>query len=183
MAEIALYPIPILETERLRLRNSIESDIGFIYILRSNEEVNKFIERENCLSLEDAKTFFYKCLTGNKNNESIDWIIERRDDCISIGTICLWNFNWAENKSEVGYQLLPEFQARGFMTEALKEVLKFGFEELRMTEIEALTHKENETSKILLEKLDFELQVGKVDVGFPNNVTYSISSMSYSTKE
>ncbi|MBN4071444.1 GNAT family N-acetyltransferase [Crocinitomix catalasitica] len=183
MPLIQLHPIPVLQTERLRLRGSEESDIGFIHHVRSSEEVNKFIERESDISLEDTEAFFNKCLKGNNNNESIDWIIERRIDSVSMGTICLWNFTWDDNKSEIGYQLLPEFQEQGIMTEALHKVIKFGFDTLSLDKIEAYTHKENDSSKKLLLKLGFVFNSFKVDEGFPNNVTYSISSMSYSAKE
>ena len=74
----------------------------------------------------------------------------------------------------MGYELLPEYHRKGIMSEALKAVLNFAFNESYLQEIVAMTHKLNENSKRLLLKQDFVLQEGRIDDGFPENMVFSL---------
>jgi ribosomal-protein-alanine N-acetyltransferase len=72
-----------------------------------------------------------------------------------IGTICLFDFSEDHSKAEIGYELLPGFQGKGFMQEATSKVIHFGFQHVGLNSIEASTHSENQSSRRLLEKLNF----------------------------
>jgi ribosomal-protein-alanine N-acetyltransferase len=50
-------PFPVLKTERLTLRQLISSDDKEIFALRSDDNVNKYLDRKPSKSLEDAKNF------------------------------------------------------------------------------------------------------------------------------
>ena len=57
-----------------------------------------------------------------------------------IVKICLWNFYKDYKTAEVGYNLNPNFQKKGIMSESLKSVVNFGFIELHKERIEGFTH-------------------------------------------
>jgi len=84
------------------------------------------------------------------------------------------NFSEDRKTAEVGYELLPNYHRKGIMSEALKAVLNFGFNELYLNEILAFTNKFNENSKSLLLKNNFTLEEGRVDEGFPDNLVFSL---------
>jgi ribosomal-protein-alanine N-acetyltransferase len=113
-----------------------------------------------------------------ENNECIDWAITFKDDSRLIGLICLWNISRKEYKAEVGYELLSAFQGKGITQEALLEVIKFGFDVMKLQKIEAYTHRENIKSTKLLEKFNFKRDMeieSKIDRAVdPNNVVYSL---------
>ena len=75
-----------------------------------------------------------------------------------IGTICLFEFADDNFKAEIGYELLPSYQGKGLMQEAVSKVLEFGFQHLGLNSIEAYTHSENQSSTRLLEKFNFTKQ-------------------------
>ena len=60
------------------------------------------------------------------------------------------------------------------MSEALKAVLDFAFDDLHLQEMVAMTNKFNENSKGLILKYDFVLEEGKEDEGFPDNLVFSL---------
>jgi [ribosomal protein S5]-alanine N-acetyltransferase len=63
----------LLHTSRLLLRPLKETDEDFIYSLRSNEQVNKFIDRAPAKNIEDARAFIKKINDGLAENKSYYW--------------------------------------------------------------------------------------------------------------
>lgn len=146
---------PILTTERLRLRQLSHDDQLNIFALRSDVEINKYLDRKPSTTVEDALRFIDNVNENIKNNTSIYWAITLTETNTFVGTICLYNFS-TENKScEVGYELKTNFQGQGIMKEALEIVINYTFETLQFCEIIAFTHKENQQSTKLLTTLQF----------------------------
>ena len=177
--ETNFNPFPSLTTERLYLRKLSLDDANEIFLLRSDDVINKYLDRQKAASIEDAQKFIKKIIRGIKNNDCIYWAISFKDKTTLLGTICLWNLSKEENKVEVGYELLPSFHGKGIAQEALSEVINFGFDVMKLQKIEAYTHKENITSIKLLEKFNFKRDLdseSKIDftVDNPNTVVYSL---------
>lgn len=72
-----------------------------------------------------------------------------------VGSICLWNLSEEEKKADIGYELLPAFQGKGIMSEAIPLVIAYGFEEMQLDRITAEVHLQNLTSVALLKKYGF----------------------------
>ena len=149
-------PFPVLKTERLTLRQLASSDDNEIFALRSNENVNKYLDRKPSKSIDDAKTFIQTINKNIQKNDSIYWAISLNDTDKLIGTICLFNFSDDNFKAEIGYELLPEFQGKGIMQEATSKVIDFGIQRIGLNLIKAYTHYENQSSTRLLEKFKFK---------------------------
>ena len=168
-------PFPVLQTSRLHLRAFSEEDYTQIFFLRSDKEVNRYIKRVYAKKIEEAITFVNKLHSSMKNGENVNWAICQKKDLKMMGSICLWNFSADHKMGEVGYDLHPDYQNQGFMNEAMKTVLKFGFEELQLDQIMAYTHHSNENSIKLLKKNGFVIQHDKKDAGNKNNIIFSLS--------
>jgi len=163
-----------LETERLRLNAINESQVDDILKIRSNEVINQFVQRNSPKNNYDALQFILTIKERTKNNQTFYWGISLKDQPNLIGTICLWNFSEDRTIAEVGYELLPDYHRKGIMSEALKAVLDFAFNDLHLHEIVAMTNKLNENSKGILLKHDFVLEEGREDDGFPDNLVFSL---------
>jgi [ribosomal protein S5]-alanine N-acetyltransferase len=149
-------PFPVLKTERLTLRQLRSSDDKEIFALRSDDNVNKYLHRKQSKSIDDAKDFIRTINENIQKNNSIYWAITLIGGDKLIGTICLFGFSNDNLKAEIGYELLPGFQGKGIMQEAASKVIHFGTQQIGLTAIKAYTHAENESSKRLLEKLNFK---------------------------
>lgn len=163
-----------LETERLQLKEIGESNVEDILKIRSNEIINQFVQRNSPKNNYDALQFILTIKENTRNNQTFYWGISLKDQPNLIGTICLWNFSEDRKVAEVGYELLPDYHRKGMMSEALSAVLNFGFNDLHLQEIVAMTNKFNENSKRILLKHDFVLEDGKEDEGFPENLVFSL---------
>ena len=170
MLHLNFTPFPAIITQRLILRKLKIKDAQEIMILRSDESVNKFIDRPKSIDLNEAKKFIEKIENGINNNQWIYWAITLKDDDTLIGTICLWNISIENDMSELGYELQPYFQGKGIMQEAITKVIEYGFNKMKLEIITAFTHAGNSRSTNLLLKNNFLLDknykyVEKEDAG------------------
>ena len=168
----------IIKTERLLLRELKESDWEIISYLRTNPDINKFVKRSSAETKEKALKFISEISNGIKKQNFYYWSISEKSNAEMIGSVCLWNFSEDKKTAEIGYDLNPKFQRKGIMDEALKSILTFGFKNLKLETIEAFTHKDNVSSKKLLERNKFELIRGRKDEHNKNNIIYKIKRMS-----
>ncbi len=150
---ISFYPLPVIRTERLMLRSLNKEDEHNLFALRSDESVNQYIDRDPPASIEDVSTFIDKINTGIKENKNLYWVIEFNNEF--AGTICMFNLNPEKSTAEIGYELLPKFQNKGLMKEAVNAVLEFGFDELQLERIDGCCHIDNERSIQVLKKFQF----------------------------
>jgi ribosomal-protein-alanine N-acetyltransferase len=148
-------PFPILKTERLTLRQLVVNDEQEIFTLRSDREINKYLDRQVSNSIDDARNFINKVNENINKNDSLYWAITLSDSNIFVGTICLFGLSDENHKCEIGYELLTNFQRQGIMKEALAKVIDYAFNTIKVQRIEAFSHRDNQSSKKLLEKLSF----------------------------
>ena len=167
---------PELDTERLFLRQTGKSDANEVFFSRSDEKMNRYIKRKLATTLKDAEDFVEKITDGFENGKNINWSITLKGNQKMIGSICLWNFSGNRKIAEVGYDLHLNFQNQGIMNEAMKRVLAFGFQNLKLEQIEAFTHFENEPSKKLLTKNNFVHAENRTDEDDPNNSIFELKN-------
>lgn len=147
---------PILTTERLTLRQLAINDEQEIFILRSDSEINKFLNRQISTTIEDARNFINKINENIAKNDSLYWAITLSANNILVGTICLFGFSDENDKCEIGYELLTNFQGQGIMKEAVEKIIDYAFNTIKVQRIEAFFHRDNQNSIKLLKKFSFK---------------------------
>ena len=146
---------PILTTERLTLRQLSIDDKQEVFDLRSDPEINKFLDRQLCQTTEDAKNFINKVNDNIEKSNTYYWAITLTDTKKLVGTICLFDFSSKKNSCEIGYELMTKFQGQGIMKEAAQVVIDYVFQTLKFKKILAFTHYENQSSTNLLLRCNF----------------------------
>lgn len=155
MLEINFTPFPILETDRLILRRLSAEDVLEIFALRSDKEVMKYIPRPLAKSIEDAQAHIALIDEKIESNEGINWAITLKDNHKLIGIIGHYRIKPEHFRAEIGYMLLPEYHGQGIISEAIKEVVNYGFEMMKLHSIEAIIDPENLASEKVLQKNGF----------------------------
>ena len=171
MSIINFTPFPLLSTERLTLRQFTSEDENEIFFMRSDEEMNKYTGITKASSLDDARKHIEKINNNIRNNESIMWGIALKDNNKLIGSICLWNIEVEKNQAEIGYVLMPAFQGKGIMQEAVTCIIDHGFNAMQLDTITADLEADNTASIKLLERTGFVYQ-GLLEIG----VVYALSN-------
>ena len=155
MLAINFSPFPNLETERLYLRRVDVKDVNEIIALRSNPETMKYIPRPLVKTIEDALEHIAMMDAKIENNEGINWAITQKGNPKLIGVIGHYRIKPEHYRAEIGYMLLPEFSGKGIISEAVKEVVNYGFKGMQLHSIEAVIDPENNASAKVLEKNGF----------------------------
>jgi ribosomal-protein-alanine N-acetyltransferase len=155
MITINFTPFQNLETERLLLRRVDNADLKEVIALRSNPETMKYIPRP--LVKTDQEGLDHIAMINDKieANEGINWAITIKDNPQLIGIIGHYRIKPEHHRAEIGYMILPEFSGKGIVTEAVKAVVKYGFEQMKLHSIEAVIDPDNIASAKVLEKNGF----------------------------
>jgi len=109
-------------------------------------------------NIEEAKNEVKYWMNVSSYNDGIYFAIARKSDNKMIGSVGVSGANRTHNRIEASYDLAKEYWGRGIMTEALKAVLKYAFEELKFNRIEAFAVPENIGSHKVLEKCGFQME-------------------------
>ncbi len=146
---------PLLSTPRLVLRSLQEADVQQLFELRSNPAMSLYINRAVSSSIEEVQTFIER-ISKNANEGAVGyWAITLQGDDRLIGTACVFNISNDHHRAEVGYELLPAYQGKGYMIEAVGAVVQYCFEQLNLHSLEAVVDPANTPSVRLLEKSGF----------------------------
>ncbi len=143
--------LPELDTSRLLLRAMRMSDAGDIYAYSSDPQVARHVLWEAHQSIHQTRAYIRYVLRQYRTGSPSTFCIVLKETGCVIGTI---GFMWisGENRSaEVGYSLSREYWNRGYMTEALSAVVRFGFETLHLNRIEAQHECDNPASGRVME--------------------------------
>ena len=155
MLTINFHPFQNLETDRLLLRRVNINDVNEVLELRGNPETMKFIPRPLAKSKEDALEHIAMIEEKIVNNIGINWAITLKHNPKLIGIIGHYKIQPENYRAEIGYMVLPEYHGKGFVTEAIKVVVKYGFEHMQLHSIEAIIDPKNKASETVLKKNDF----------------------------
>lgn len=165
---------PTLRTSRLLLSQIDINDAEVILFLRSNPEVIKYILRDPYTEIQQAIDFIEMITKQFENKESVTWALRNPESNEMMGSICFWNFSEDRKTAEMGYDMKPQFQGKGFMDEAMKTIIDFGFTELGLVQIEAFTSQYNNASKKVLFKNNFVQNPLRKDSDNPDNQIFEL---------
>jgi [ribosomal protein S5]-alanine N-acetyltransferase len=146
--------IPSLETERLFLRKVKLDDLDDIFEFSSDAEVAHHMTWEANTSKEETLGNFVNVVIERyKKGQSADWAIVYKESQKVIGTCAFVDWSNQHRKAEIGYVLNKNYWGYGFATEAIKELIKFGFECTNLNRIEGGCDTDNIASENVMLKV------------------------------
>jgi len=138
-----------LQTERLILRPYTETDIAELLPLVGTREVAATTLRiAHPYTEQDAKSF----LALAKDADKIWLAITLRTNCRQVGGIGM-RVDQEHKHAELGYWLGKPYWGKGYATEASREMIRYGFEDLGLHRIFATHFKHNPASGRVLKKV------------------------------
>ena len=145
--------LPTMETERLKIRLFKPEDANDLYEYCSDESVTRYLPFDTYTEKKQATDRINYCLEVYNNlDKPITWAIEYNLDGKMIGSIDFVKWSEQDRSAEVGYVINRNYWNKGIMTEALKAVIEFGFENMQLNRIEARCDERDLASAKVMEK-------------------------------
>jgi len=145
-------PFPVLRTDRLVLRAIGPSDVDVMVRLHADPAVLRYLGRP-ARTRDQVVARIADEVAMVARGEAIRWAFDL--DGAMVGSGGFWRWNPAHHLAEIGYDLLPEQWGRGLVVEALRPILRYGFEHLGLHRVEANIDPANAASARVLDKLGF----------------------------
>jgi ribosomal-protein-alanine N-acetyltransferase len=154
---IPIQHFPVLQTDRLLLRQFTGADLANVFRGLSHPDVIKYYG-VSYSTLEETKLQLKFFADLEADGTGTWWAVCAADNSIFYGGCGLNSMNRAHLKAEIGFWLLPEFWGKGIIAEAVNLVCQHGFEVFGLHRIEAIVETENEQSKKVMQKMQFRYQ-------------------------
>ncbi|WP_396138628.1 GNAT family N-acetyltransferase [Flavobacterium sp.] len=152
----------LAETERLILRELEYTDEKDLFEMDSDPEVHLFIENNPVKSIDEITKVIEILKKQYKENGIARWAVidKLTNECIGWSGLKYFNqpLNKHNNFYELGYRFKKKHWGKGFATESSIAILDYGFANLNVDKIFAITDPKNANSKKVLTKLGFDFK-------------------------
>jgi RimJ/RimL family protein N-acetyltransferase len=169
-------------TERLSFRPADAADLAAVFAYRSREDVAQW--------MPDRPTSYDAWLLQLGKSDVMGRTLVVELDGQVIGDLYLHIENgWAQreirdpakdSQAEIGWAFSPEYQGRGYATEAVTELVRICFEELGVRRVTALAFADNGPSLRVMEKVGMQREALHRreslhrDLGWVDSVVYAV---------
>ncbi len=144
-----------LKTQRLLLRPLKAEDAKPLFEVFSDPEVMRFWSTPPWTTIEQAQEMIAADTEELARGIHLRLGIVTPGDEALIGTCSLFNFSQPSRRAEIGYCLASSAWGRGYMYEALTELIRYAFDELKLHRLEADIDPRNSASERILLRLGF----------------------------
>lgn len=134
-----------LEPEDLDFLYQIENNSSFWEVSHTQTPFSKFILKQY---IENAHLDIYEA-------KQVRFIIEENTSKKAIGTIDIFDFNPQHKRAGIGVLIHPNFQEKGYATEALSVLIQYCFSSLNLHQLYANITSDNSKSIQLFTKYNF----------------------------
>jgi [ribosomal protein S5]-alanine N-acetyltransferase len=153
-----LKDLPTLETERLILRKLTLDDAQDMFEYAQDSEIARLGLWQPFYTLQDSIDDLNSVLEGYAQGKMMTWAMEHKEDRKMIGRLVLGHYEPDDARADLGYAMNRRYWGKGYATEAIRRVVKFGFEELSLNRIGAVVLPENIASIRVLEKAGLKFE-------------------------
>lgn len=144
--------IPTLQTERLVLRRIEPRDKEDMYAYSRSEETTRYLLWNPHPDADYTGQYIDYLEERYSLGDFYDWAVVLKEENRMIGTCGFTQIDTVNDTAEIGYVIHASFCGYGYATEAAREIIRFGFQRMRLARISALCMRENIASLRVMEK-------------------------------
>jgi ribosomal-protein-alanine N-acetyltransferase len=146
---------PELETERLRLRELANEDAPSLFEMFRDDDVTRYYDVETMTEVTAAAEVITRMQRRYVDRIGVRWAVVDKTTGGFLGTVGFNGINLFAHRAVIGYEIARHAWGRGFATEALRAIVKFGHQRVGVNRIEAVVMLGNEASARVLRKAGF----------------------------
>jgi RimJ/RimL family protein N-acetyltransferase len=149
-------------SDRLELR-AVTAGVGEIVnaaIVESEKELARFMPWAiPCPQVRDTEEWCRQAHAKFIRREQLHYHFYLKSTGEFVGSVGLFNIDWNVPRGEIGYWLRTSQQGKGYMTEAVKGLVRVAFQELGFERLEIRCDDANPRSGAVAERCGFTLDV------------------------
>ena len=153
-----------LETKRLIIRPYDEKDLSDCHKILSDKENMYYLDDITVETLEEARLSLQDCMEKMQNGEARRFAVTLKESGKLIGGVGydIMEVNPMGRVGNIGWFILPEYQNKGYITEAASSVLDYAFLRDNCVRITTGCYKENKPTQKVMAKLGFRQEAEKI---------------------
>lgn len=148
-----------MNTENLIINPLKSADANQLhqFVVDNNDRLKKYFPVTLSSNSNLEKTTEYITIKNKEIEEKSCYTFAIRDKNLKIivGLIIIKKIDWNKNQGEFAYCIDAQFEGKGLITFAVKEMTKFAFEELGLKTLQIISHKTNFSSVNVAENSGF----------------------------
>lgn len=158
-----------IETKRLIIKNTSLEDVDLLLKMDKQEETQKYLGGIKNKTKEERLEFLQRKVDKINKGIASSLTVSLKETQIPIAFVGL-KISEEDNTAEISYIFDYDYTQKGYCTEIVKKLLEISFEKLELTKVWADTIVGNDSSKKVLEKLEFTKTKERIE----NNITFEI---------
>jgi RimJ/RimL family protein N-acetyltransferase len=171
------FDVPTLEAEGLRLRELRESDVPRIVEACNDPRTRQWLPLlPDPYGEREAREYLEFQREARATGRRVCWaVVDPADEGRALASINFFDYT-PEVECEIGYWAHPDARGRGVVTRAMREVVRYCFEDLGVRRVTAAAAVENTASRHVIEssglrhwgteRLGTEIQGGRSDLAW-----------------
>ena len=157
--------VPTLRDGDLVLRAKTLADVDAITAACQDPEIPRWTTVPSPYTRADAEAFLASSAEEEKAGHSVNLLAVAAADGALLGSFSIMGLDREPGYGEIGYWVAAEARGRGIATRAVRLLADWAREQLGLTRIDVLPHKDNIASRRVAEKAGFR-DTGEL-VGLP----------------
>lgn len=151
-----MFSYQIDEELQLRLYDQRDAETMHEVIVRNRQYLNKWLPWAGVQqSADDSRAFIRRNLVQYGEDNGFAAGIWYKGELVGGIGFHYWDFH--NSKTEIGYWLAEDAQGKGIMTRAVKTLIDYAFNVLKLNRVEIRAATENMKSRAVPERLGFKL--------------------------
>lgn len=144
--------LPELATERLVLRKLHPGDLDRLHEQNSDPEVARYMGWSVSSTLEQSREFLDETIERYDRHYPAPWGIELRAENLLVGRCGFETWHLIDSRAEISFALARRHWGSGYMTEALRAVIDYGFGTVGLNRIEGVCDRDNRASARVMQR-------------------------------
>ena len=145
----------LLIGNKINLRALEPEDLDFLYQIENNSSFWEVSHTQTPFSKFILKQYIENVHLDIYEAKQVRFIIEENTSKKAIGTIDIFDFNPQHKRAGIGVLIHPNFQEKGYATEALSILIQYCFSSLNLHQLYANITSDNSKSIQLFTKYNF----------------------------
>ena len=145
-----------LKGELIILRALEPEDLNFLYQIENNESFWEVSHTQTPFSKYILKQYLENAHLDIYESKQLRLLIEEKSTKKQVGMIDLFDFNPQHKRAGIGILIHPDYEKKGFSSEALSLLINYSFSHLQLHQLYANITSDNSNSLSLFKKYKFE---------------------------